>query len=60
MSTAANWIWYELLTSNVEAAERFYGDVVGWKPRPHVAVPGYYLFAARDADIGGMMALAPC
>lgn len=59
MSAAGNWIWYELLTSDVESAVEFYGDVVGWTPKPHVAVPGYYLFSAKDADIGGMMALAP-
>lgn len=59
MSAPGSWIWYELLTSDVEAALRFYGSVIGWQPKPHVVVPGYYLFAAKDADIGGMMALAP-
>lgn len=27
----ANFIWYELMTTDVEAAERFYGSVVGWR-----------------------------
>lgn len=59
MAVQGSWIWYELLTSDVEAAVKFYGGVVGWQPKPHVVVPGYYLFAAKDADIGGMMALDP-
>jgi uncharacterized protein len=25
-----NWIWYELLTGDADAATRFYGKVVGW------------------------------
>ena len=25
-----DFIWYELLTSDADAAQRFYGDVVGW------------------------------
>ena len=26
-----DFIWYELLTSDADAAQRFYCDVVGWK-----------------------------
>ena len=25
-----NFVWYELVTSNMAAAEAFYGNVVGW------------------------------
>lgn len=24
------WIWFELLTGDPDAAQAFYGDVVGW------------------------------
>ena len=58
MNSPGSYIWYELLTSDVDAARRFYASVVGWQLKPHAAVPGYHLFAAADADIGGMMALA--
>jgi uncharacterized protein len=49
------FIWYELLTSDVAAARRFYSDVVGWVSREHGSVPGYGLFATGDSDIGGLM-----
>ncbi len=55
--TARSFIWYELLTSDVEAATLFYGEVVGWTPKAHGAVPGYFQFAAGPTDIGGMMAM---
>jgi predicted enzyme related to lactoylglutathione lyase len=57
MSDTGGWIWYELLTSDVEAAHAFYGSVVGWTPMPHAAVPGYFLFAAGGTTIGGLMAM---
>ena len=28
-----DFIWYELLTSDADAAARFYGAVVGWQAR---------------------------
>lgn len=52
------FIWYELITSDVEAAARFYGEVVGWRSRDS-GVPGksYRLWSAADGDVGGLMAL---
>ena len=52
-----SWIWYELLTSDVEGALKFYREVIGWKWTPHAVVPGYHLFNAGDTPIGGMMAM---
>jgi len=57
MAGTGGWIWYELLTSDVEAALAFYGSVVGWKAVAHAGMPGYYQFAAGDTQIGGMMAM---
>jgi len=54
--SAGGWIWYELLTSDVDAARAFYGDVIGWKWIAHGTVPGYYMFAAGDVTVGGLMA----
>ena len=52
------FFWYELMTGDVEAAKRFYGDVVGWETEdlggPHT---GYTLVKAGDRAIGGLMAL---
>jgi len=51
------FVWYELTTPDVAAAERFYGSVLGWKARD-AQVPGMYysLNSANGADIAGMMA----
>ncbi|MEP7312314.1 MAG: VOC family protein [Pseudomonadota bacterium] len=58
MTAQGSFIWYELLTSDVDAAVTFYGKVIGWQLKAHAFVPGYHLFASKDADIGGMMAMA--
>ena len=55
MSTGG-YIWYELMTSNAEAALAFYGSVIGWKPKPHAGgIPGYTMLSTGDAEIGGVM-----
>ena len=55
---ASHFIWYELLTSDLDAAIAFYGDVVGWTVAPS-QTPGmdYRMIKAGDTDIGGMMAV---
>ena len=35
-----DFIWYELLTSDTGAAERFYGAVLGWRARRAEGVLG--------------------
>jgi uncharacterized protein len=52
------FVWYELMTTDTEAAKAFYRDVTGWAPRA-AGVPGvdYTLFSANGADVGGMMRL---
>jgi len=55
----SHFIWYELLTTDVDAAQRFYSDVVGWTVRPG-ATPGMdyrHLTAGDGEDIGGMLQL---
>ena len=55
----SRFIWYELLTTDADAAQRFYGDVVGWKVQAG-ADPGmdYRMIMAPDGEgIGGMLQL---
>jgi predicted enzyme related to lactoylglutathione lyase len=59
-----SWIWYELLTSDVDAAQAFYEKVVGWSIAPFPGEPGiqvpmdYRILSAPDGDgVGGMMTL---
>lgn len=58
MNRQGDFIWYELLTGDVNAAATFYADVIGWQVRDS-GMPDmdYRLFVAPDgAMIGGLMA----
>lgn len=55
-----SFLWYELLTSDPDAAGKFYGDVIGWESRSaNQEGMDYRLFSASGSDIGGYMALPP-
>jgi uncharacterized protein len=49
--------WYELMTSDTEAAGKFYSDVVGWTTRQTSSADGnqYTIFNVGDAGIAGML-----
>lgn len=53
-----SFIWYELLTSDADAAAAFYRDVIGWTAAS-AGQPGvdYRLFAANDGPVAGHMKL---
>ena len=57
------FIWYELMTSDANAASRFYGDVVGWtiagQPDPKADMD--YRMIGRDdgGQAGGVLQLSP-
>lgn len=54
-----DFIWYELLTGDTAAAERFYASVLGWtvtdSGHPEMQ---YRIISARENPIGGMMAIS--
>jgi len=54
---ASHFIWYELMTGDLDAAIAFYGPVAGWRVGPS-ETPGmdYRIIHAGDARVGGMMA----
>lgn len=51
-----DFIWFELLTSDPDAAGRFYSDVVGWSIQDS-GMPDmdYRIFNAPDGSVGGLM-----
>jgi predicted enzyme related to lactoylglutathione lyase len=53
------FVWYELTTTNPEAAKAFYADVVGWSTRD-ASMPGaaYALFTAGEDPVAGLLGLA--
>jgi predicted enzyme related to lactoylglutathione lyase len=50
-------LWYELMTTDMKAAEAFYGAVVGWTSTPFEGTPQpYSMFQRRaDAPVAGFM-----
>jgi predicted enzyme related to lactoylglutathione lyase len=57
-SEPSSFIWYELLTDDVEAATAFYSNVVGWSVTPS-GQPGmdYQFWTTDGRAVGGLMAL---
>lgn len=58
VDTHGRFVWYELMTSDIEAARVFYTSVVGWSARD-VSMPGmpYMLFLAGENSVGGLLRL---
>jgi hypothetical protein len=52
--------WNELMTSNVDVAQKFYGGLFGWtaerQPNPDMT---YYVFKQGGQSVGGMMPIGP-
>lgn len=59
-SSSGSFVWYELMTTDPVAAERFYSGVVGWTAAD-AGMPGmkYTLLSAGAHQIAGLMALPP-
>jgi predicted enzyme related to lactoylglutathione lyase len=54
----SNFIWYELMTSDVDAAAKFYGAIVGWTAQDS-GTPGmdYRQWAMGGVPVGGLLAI---
>ena len=52
------FVWYELMTTDMEAAKAFYTKVVGWGTQD-VSMPGmpYTLFTVAGSSVSGLMRL---
>ncbi len=50
--------WNELMTRDIEAAKKFYSELIGWNPTD-AGMPGmdYTLLKIGDKDAAGMMAM---
>ena len=58
-SFAGRMLWYELLTTDMKAAEQFYSNVVGWTVAPFEGSPQPYDMWMRDGSVpvGGVMTI---
>jgi hypothetical protein len=55
-----DFIWYELMTTDPDAATRFYGSILGWSVAPSEQPDmDYRVFSAGPEQVGGFMALSP-
>ena len=55
-----HFVWYELMTSDTDAAEAFYREVIGWGTEGFADAPvPYTYFKAGDKPVGGLMTLPP-
>ena len=52
-----NFVWYELVTSDVVAAEAFYGKVVGWDAQAFDGGEPYKILSMNGKGVGGLMPL---
>ncbi|MDQ3211369.1 MAG: VOC family protein, partial [Acidobacteriota bacterium] len=52
-------LWYELMTTDMKAAETFYRTVVGWTSGPFDGTPQPYVMFNRTGDIpvAGLMTM---
>jgi predicted enzyme related to lactoylglutathione lyase len=53
--TPGRAVWYELVTTDLESAKRFYGGLFGWTFRDVESRGGRYTVASRDGErVGGI------
>lgn len=58
MASKGRFVWYELMTTDVDAAKAFYGEVIGWKTKKSEGGPmPYEEWQAGEHSIGGVMLL---
>jgi uncharacterized protein len=58
VNSHGHFLWYELMTTDMEAARAFYTKVMGWHTQD-ASMPGmaYTLFTVGGASVGGLMGL---
>lgn len=56
----SKFVWHELTTTDADAAEAFYREVVGWRARD-AGMPGmrYAILSVGEAGVGGIMTVPP-
>jgi len=61
MTTPGTFGWNELITSDVEAAKKFYTTMFGWEAETKSMAPGwdYTVFKQGETMVCGMMGISP-
>lgn len=58
MNAHGRFLWYELLTTDVDSAIAFYTSVIGWGTQQS-EMEGYSMWTDGGVPIGGLMAMPP-
>ena len=58
-SLRGRFVWHELMTTDPDAAARFYPDVTGWKVQTWDQDPAYRLWTVGDVPVGVVVAHPP-
>jgi len=55
------FVWYELMTTDIEAARKFYGEIFGWEEEAYPMEGGqtYWMFKAGGRTIAGAWHMPP-
>jgi predicted enzyme related to lactoylglutathione lyase len=56
-TTSGDFVWYDLLTTDPQAAAEFYAQVIGWTAEPATMVPGHIVFSSAQGPVAGVTAL---
>ena len=56
-SSLGRFVWYDLMTTDVDAAKTFYTEVTGWTTTPAETPGGPYEMWTADRPVGGVMVL---
>lgn len=51
------FVWHELMSTDPDAAARFYGRIIGWKTQSWPQDPSYRTWMVGETPVGGLMAL---
>ncbi len=58
--TAGKFVWYDLSTDDLPAAQRFYGGLLGWEFGEATGLSGRYIVASHAGRaVGGLVAVEP-
>ena len=57
--TPGAFSWCELMTTDPDAASRFYGELLGWKLETMNMGMPYHVVKVGDASLGGIMGMPP-
>lgn len=60
MPSKGRFVWYDLMTKDVDAAIAFFTEVVGWRTEPFTGGDKpYTMWKVGDQSVGGVMLLPP-